>query len=74
MESIETSWKYWKTPGTEATMAKKANVTFFFFFFFYLRQMYTCRFAAGKKGGKILQDITTEFWQLLNLGYMYDWL
>ena len=31
MELIETSWKYWKTPGTEATTAKKANVPPFFF-------------------------------------------
>ena len=33
-------------PGKEAKMAKKANVIGFFFFD--LRQMLTCRFAAGK--------------------------
>ena len=41
MELIETNWKFWKTPGTEATTAKKANVNVFllFFFFFDLRQV-----------------------------------
>ena len=32
MELIETSWKYWKTPCTEATTAKKLICSLFFFF------------------------------------------
>ena len=40
MELLETSWKYWKTPDTEAATAKKANLpVFFLYFFFDLRQM-----------------------------------
>ena len=30
MELIETNWKFWKTPGTEATTAKKLTLMFFF--------------------------------------------
>ena len=29
MELMEISWKYWKSPNTEATMFKKAKVPFF---------------------------------------------
>ena len=46
-------------PGTEAKMAKKANVTFFD-----LRQMLTCRFAAGKKSRPHAAKCSDQIWSI----------
>ena len=55
MELIGTSWKYWKTPDTEATMAKKANVLVFFLFLFFLPTPHVDRRSAPIKIRESLQ-------------------